>query len=1333
MKARVLPLLLALLLGSHAAVQAKVEKAGTVNVTTLRTEQRVRPLGIESQQPRLSWVIESTAQAVVQTAYHVLVATSPDKLALDEGDLWDSGKVSSDQSIWVKYQGAKLKSNQRCYWKVKVYTTQGESAWSEPAEWGMGILGESHWGGRWIGHDAPFEWDEEVTHSRLSARYLRTEFATDDKAIKRATVHVCGLGLYELFINGQRIGDQVLAPAPTDYRRRVLYNSYDVTEQLQQGQANAIGVTLGNGRYYTMRQNYKPYKITNFGYPKLRLNLFIEYADGTSKRIVSNESWRLTARGPIRSNNEYDGEEYDARLELGDWTTAGYDDSQWEKAQRVSIPYGSLHAAPAEGMKVMRTLPAQTLKQVGDRTIVDFGQNMAGWVRLSLHDCQEGDTIRIRYAETLQEGGEELYVKNFRDAWSTDTYIANGREQGQTWSSCFSYHGFRYVEVTGLKGLTESDITAELVFDEMETTGTWECSNATLNAIVRNAWWGIASNYKGLPVDCPQRNERQPWLGDRPMGSWGESFLLDNGNLYAKWMDDIREAQREDGCIPDVAPAYWNYYSDGMTWPSALPVICDMLYEQYGNLQPIERNYDAIKLWLSHMGEYMNDKGLITKDTYGDWCMPPESLELIHSKDPARQTDGALISTAYYYKLSLMLAKYARLLGHDDDATALEQQAEDTKKAFNDAFLTIKRGTSLAGEPHTLYPDSVFYGNNTATANVLPLAFDLVPDDCREEVAKNLITTIITGNNGHVSCGVIGLQWIMRELTRMGRGDVAYLMATQTSYPSYGYMIEKGATTIWELWNGDTADASMNSGNHVMLLGDLISWLYRDLAGISPAEPGYKAIVMHPDWTIEELSHVSATYRTLYGTVGSAWTKDLTTLEWDLTVPCNTTATVYLPTLDTKAIRQKGISYLRTEGLCTVWSVPSGSWHLAIDLDPSAGEDHEGILVDQFLYEETSFPECHASTIVELANGDLLAAYFGGTKERNPDCCIWVSRKPKGQTQWTAPYLAADGVFSLDDPLCRVAGLSGIDASTTAASAGPVAITFSGDTATARRKACWNPVLFQIPGKKEVLLFYKIGKDVADWTGWLVRSQDGGLTWSAKEPLPEGFIGPVKNKPGYLDGRLICPSSTEGKQGWRIHFEISDDDGQTWRMVGPVDGELSLLTGDRPSGIHATDYVEDAATLEGNAKAKHIYAIQPSILVHKDGRLQVVCRTRNAKLATSWSSDRGDTWSKVTLTDVPNNNSGTDALTTKDGVHVLIYNNFETIPGTPKGVRTPISIATSTDGLTWTHRLTLEDSPISQYSYPSIIEGRDGKLHAIYTWRRQRIKYAKIDLSQALR
>ena len=1029
-----------------------------VKTTRLLTEGQVTPLSIESEHPRLSWMLESDEQGVMQSGYHILVASSLEKLAAGEGDLWDSGRVDSDQSLYVPYGGKELKSNQRCFWKVKVYTDNGETEWSEPASWGMGLLGESHWSGRWIGWDAPFAWDKEVTHSRLSARYLRTEFKAKG-GIKRATVHISGLGLYELFINGKQVGDQVMAPAPTDYRRTVLYNSFDVTSMLTTD--NAIGVVLGNGRFYTMRQNYKPYKIVQFGYPKMRLNLIIEYNDGTRQVVSSNEKdWKLTGDGPIRSNNEYDGEEYDARKELGAWTTVGYDDSNWLTAQRVSLPYGSLHGAQSPNMKVMGEVKAVSIKQYGNRYIVDFGQNMAGWVRMKVRTGAAGDTIRMRYSELLTADGKELNVAGFRDAQSTDTYICNGKEQGREWSARFSTHGFRYIEVTGYENPQLSDFTAELIYDEMENTGTFECSNPLFNQIFHHAWWGIASNYKGMPLDCPQRNERQPWLGDRTMTAWSECFLFGNRQLYAKWMKDICDSQREDGSLPDMSPAYYNYYTDDITWPVALPVICDMLYEQYGDVQPIKDSYKTLVKWMAYMKkEYKNDKNLITKFKFGDWCMPPESLELIHAQDPARQTDKGLIVTAYYYKTLNLMAKFARLLGHEAEAKSYEAEATGVLTAFNDTYLTIKKGTSPA-PGHWLYPDSIFYGNNTVTANVLPLAFGMIPAEYQHEVEKNIIAKI-NATKEHVSWGLIGGSWIMRELTRMGRGDVAYVINNQKTYPSFGYMIEQGATTIWELWNGDKASPKMNSANHVMQLGDLLAWYYKDLAGIAPGKPGYKEILMRPDFSIEELDYVNASYMTPYGKVTSNWKKTLMLLDWDIAVPCNTTALVYLPTLDEQALNQPNVTFVRREGDNTVWRLAPGTYHLTVNIDPSRGKDKQGIIEEQFLYINAPFPQAHSVSIAETPKGDLVATYFGGTKERNPDVCIWVSRKPKGATEWEAPVQVADGIISATE-----------------------------------RKACWNPVLLQIPGKKgELLLFYKVGKSVADWKAYILRSKDGGKSW----------------------------------------------------------------------------------------------------------------------------------------------------------------------------------------------------------------------------------------------
>ena len=1228
---------LLLCLVTLTATAAPKKKTNPVRVTDLRTERMANPMSVDTATPRVGWRIESQESGVMQTAYRLIVASTPEKANALEGDLWDT-TVRSDQSQWVKYAGKALRSNTRCYWRVKLSTTKGESDWSETAMWNVGLLTESDWQGQWIGLDHAMPWDVEEEHSRLSARYLRTTFESSGD-ISRATLYICGLGMYEAFINGRKIDTdmngrrQVLAPAPTDYRRTVLYNAFDVTDAITS--KNALAVVLGNGRYYTMQQNKKPYKITRFGYPKLRVNLVIEYKDGKRKVVSTNDKWKLNADGAIRSNNEYDGETYDARKELTGWTLADYDDSQWAQAERVAIPLGTMRGMMTPSMSVVDSIVPRQLNQKDGKWIVDMGQNMAGWLKLRISGTSAGDTITIRFAEKLDSTGN-IWVENYRHALSTDHYVANGHEKGANWHPTFVYHGFRYAEVSGLRNASLADFMGEVVSDPMDTSGQFNTSDTILNKVYHNAHWGILSNYKGMPVDCPQRDERQPWLGDRTRGCYGEAFLFDNHTLYAKWMRDIVEAQREDGCIPDVAPAYWNYYSDNVTWPAALPFSLDMLLQQYGDDAPMKKYYPNVKRWMEHLKLQYQHDGLIEKDKYGDWCVPPESEQLIHSEDPARKTDGTLISSAYYYHLCRLMARFAQMQGLDGDTRYFEEEAAITRKAFNERFLTVNKGTTTV-PGHLLYPDSTFYGNNTVTANLLPLVFGMIDDTyVKTEVEKNIIKAIISQNLGTVTTGVIGTGWLMHGLTAMGRTDVAWLLATNKKYPSWGYMAEHGATTIWELWNGDTASPKMNSGNHVMLLGDLLSWLYEDVVGIRAAAPGYKKILLKPDFSVDEIDDIDGTYRSIYGPIVSRWQKHSGKLLWHVEVPANTTATVCLPDGSKREIG-------------------SGAHDFECAL-PKRGPQ---VVVDEFLYRKASFPECHSASIIETRKGDLVATYFGGTKERNPDVCIWVSRKPKGKDSWTAPVKVADGVFSPD-----------------------------------YREACWNPVLYETPSG-ELQLYFKIGVNVAGWKGWRVTSKDGGKTWSKREQLPDTIYGPIKNKPILNKGRLISPTSDE-RNGWKVYFELSDDMGKTWRRTAFVEAD------------------------EG------VKAIQPSIIVLPDGRLEALCRTRSRHIGVTYSSDNGETWSKLQLIETPNNNSGLDAVNLTGGGYALICNDWPIEPTKEKGARTPLSILRSDDGVNWRHWITLEDSPILQYSYPSIIQGRDGHIHVVYTWRRQRVKHVEL-------
>lgn len=1236
----------------------------SVHVTDLRTEQLTNPLGLDTDTPRFSWRILSSQRNTRQTAYQLLVASIPEYLTRDSADIWNSGIVQSDSSVWIDYQGPKLESNKRYYWKVRIYTNSGNSHWSETAYWGMGLLSESRWKGRWIGIDRCMPGDDDSRWSRMAARYVRKEFHLP-KQIRQATMHISGLGLYECFVNGQRVGDLLLAPAPTDYRKTVLYNSYDVTHLLNEQADNAIGITLGNGRYHTMQQNYRTYKIHNFGYPKVRMNLIVEYADGTKETIATTPDWKLTADGPIRSNNEYNGEEYDARKELGPWTEPGYDDSQWQQAERVALPSGLPRGQMMPGMKVTERLKPRSIRQQSPgKYILDMGQNMAGWIRFTVQGAA-GDTVKLRFAETLRPDGE-LYTDNLRDAKATDLYILKGKGT-EEWAPRFIYHGFRYVEVSGYPGKpTLDNFTGEVVNDDMPLTGSFESDHPVLNQVMKNAWWGIRSNYKGMPVDCPQRDERQPWLGDHAIGALGESFLMECAPLYAKWMDDIGEAQRADGCIPDVAPAFWYYYTDNVTWPAAFMLIGDMLYEQYGNLRPVCKHYAGMKLWMRHMQEeYMNKDHIITRDRYGDWCLPPESPELIHSKDSSRITDGKLIATAYYYKLLLLMAKFARLQGIDVDARNYEQLSVHVKEGFNRNFWNAEKKQ---------------YGNNTVTANLLPLAFGMTDAEQQETAACNIIDQTVDYYNATIRCGVIGIQWLMRELYNMGRSDVAYVLATHTQYPGWGYMVANGATTIWELWNGNTAAPAMNSGNHVMLLGDLLPFCYQHLAGIRAATPGFKEIKMKPAFELEEIGYIKASHITPYGKVSSHWSQTPVAYEWQITIPANSIAEVWLPnecekqiTENNKALKHtEGIIGLRHEKGYTICRIGSGNYNFHIPKHLDAENGRQGFITDEFICNYPPFPESHASTIAETKEG-LVAAWFGGTKEKNPDCCIWVSRHtPQG---WSKPQKVADGIL--------------------------------GGT----KYACWNPVLTVTPSG-ELQLYYKIGINVSGWSGHVIRSHDCGKSWSRPESLPEGFLGPIKNKPVWIGKRMICPSSTEGENGWQVHFEISDDEGHTWKKTNPID---------------AQKIIETETIKRSNAQKSTIQAIQPTILVHRDGKLQALCRTQNnGSIASTWSYDQGETWTPLEFTELPNNNSGIDGITLKDGRFLLVYNHYRYIRGKKKK-RTPINVATSNDGIHWQAGVVLEDSPINQYSYPSVIQGKDGKVHIVYTWRRQRIKYACLD------
>ncbi|MGA2625027.1 MAG: glycoside hydrolase family 78 protein [Bacteroidota bacterium] len=736
-------------------------------------------------------------------------------------------------------------------------------------------------------------WGEMLGFSdrRLPARWMRKEF-TAEKPLRRATVCISGLGLSELYINGKKVGDHVLSPALSEYPKRVYYVTHEVTSAILKG-VNAIGVVLGNGRFFAPRHGQSD------EYPKLLLQLHLEYVNGTSQDILSDDSWKLTTDGPILANNEYDGEEYDARKELVGWSQTGYDDSGWEQAQVVHGPQGELHSHMSVPIRVTGTLkPIAVSEPKPGMFIFDMGQNMVGWCRLNVRG-PSGTKVTLRHAETLRPDGT-LNTDNLRSATATDTFILKG-VGSETYEPRFTYHGFRFVALEGYPGRPDfSSIEGRVVNDDVETAGEFNCSNPVINRTYKNVVWGVRGNYRSISTDCPQRDERQGWLGDRSSESKGETYLFDVASHYSKWIQDMADAQNDSGSISDVSPSYWALYNDNVTWPSSAVIIPGGLLDQYADSALIVRHYPAMVRWIDHMSKYITDS-IITRDDYGDWCVPPEDLRLIHSNDPTRKTAGGVIATSYFYHDLRLMSRYASLLRKPADARRFDAMADGLEIAFNRRYYNKEKGQ---------------YDNGTQTSCVLPLAFGMVPAEERQRVFDHLVDNITNVTKNHVGTGLIGGQFLNRVLTDFGRPDIAFTFATNTTYPSWGYMAEMGATTIWELWNGNSADPAMNSGNHVMLVGDFVIWLYEHLGGIrpDPAWPGFKHIVLQPVLT-GDLTFVNATHKSPYGLISSRWQREKDKFTWDVLVPTNTLATVYVPSSESGTITEGGIDAKKAKGL----------------------------------------------------------------------------------------------------------------------------------------------------------------------------------------------------------------------------------------------------------------------------------------------------------------------------------------------------------------------------------------------------------------------------------
>jgi alpha-L-rhamnosidase len=906
---------LALLAGGRAAAE--------LTPAALRCEYRIDPLGIDAARPRLSWIVESRRRGERQTAYQVRVAGSAIALKADRGDLWDSGKVGSNETAHVAYSGRALTSGQECWWQVRVWDRDGHpSAFSPPARWMMGLRRPSDWKAQWIRLEtAP---DAAAAPEANGVRrwpelppspFMRKEFQVS-KPVRRAIVSVTALGLYELHLDGQRVGDELFRPGWTYYHKRVYYQTYDVTPLLRPGR-HALGAILGDGWAcgYVGGGGRDRYGI---GRPQLLAQLQITYVDGTTASVVTDGSWKA-AYGPLLEADLLMGETYDARREQAGWDRPGFRDADWRAVAVQPARRARIEAYPGVTVRRMRELKPRSVSEPQPRAYVfDLGQNMVGWARL-VAQGPAGTHVRLRFAEVLNPDGT-LYTANLRGARCTDTYTLRGGAR-EVWEPRFTFHGFRYVEVTGYPGRPSLDaITGVVAHSATPPAGTFVTSNPMVNRLQQNIEWGQRGNFLEVPTDCPQRDERLGWMGDAQIFARTACNNMDVAAFFTKWMVDVEDAQRPDGAFTDVSPRV--AAGEGTAaWGDAGVIIPWTIYQVYGDRRIIERHYDAMARWIDYLEQ--RSSGLLRPAAgYGDWV----------AAGPGTPTD--VLATAYFAYSTSLLAKMARAIGKEADARKFETLFARIREAFDRAYVA---------------PDGRIKGN-TQTAYALALQMELLPEAQRAAAARYLVEDI-QERGWHLATGFVGTGYLMPALTRIGRTDVAYRLLTQDTYPSWGYEIKNGATTIWERWDGIRPDNNipwspgtryqdpgMNSFNHYAF-GCVGEWLFSAVAGIDtdPQHPGFQHAILRPR-PGNGLTWVRATYRSIRGPFASAWKREGGRLTWDVSIPANTTATVYVPAPSVGAVTESGRAAKAAPGLrfvrmaegCAVFEAGSGDYRFVV-------------------------------------------------------------------------------------------------------------------------------------------------------------------------------------------------------------------------------------------------------------------------------------------------------------------------------------------------------------------------------------------------------------------
>lgn len=850
---------------------------GNLKVEELRIEYLKDPEGLDVQVPRLSWILKGDGRNRYQSAYQILVASNPEKLTTGEGDVWDSGKTDSNATNQIEYGGKKLRSNTKYYWKVKVWDeNKRESQWSQTAEWSMGLLNFLDWQGKFIGHDVGyFKGDKYKDLYLPPARYLRKSFIPKKK-IAKATAHTTALGLYELRLNGKKVGDAYFLPGWTDYEKRLYYQTFDITDRLKAGE-NVIGAVIADGWYagyigYALLVHLDKVRDFYGENPSFMGQIIIEYEDGSTETIATDESWKSN-EGPIREADILMGETYDAQQELTGWDRTGYDDSDWATPKIYTYPNGKLQANPTRPVKIRETIvPIKMTEPLPETYIFDLGKNIAGIAELKVKG-PAGTKVQLRFGEILKDDGT-LLTENLRMARATDTYILKG-DGTETWRPKFTYHGFQYVEVTGYPGEPNLDAVTGLQLSSIDTdNSTFESSNAMINTLYQNIKTTQSANFLDIPTDCPQRDERLGWTGDAQAFVRSATYNADVAAFFTKFLIDLDDAQHWYGAYPNFAPMPFSrpdQYSPA--WMDAGVIIPYTMLKVYNDTRIVEYMYPGMKKFMDFQMDASTDylrPG--AGNNWGDWL----------AVDP--NTSDDFIASAYFGYDARLMAEMAEALGKTEDAYYYATLFENIKKAFAQKY--ISKDGRITGDSQTSY--------------ALALYFNLYPEELAPKGAARLAEKI-EANGYKFSTGFLGTKHVMLALSKYGYHDIAYKLFQQTEYPSWGFSVENGSTSIWERWDSYTKDVGKNSDINLKMnsfshyaFGSVAEWMFSDGLGIDTEEDGYRKIRIAPAIS-NEIGSMEGSYKSINGTIASQWNLQGKNLKMQFAVPPNTTAKIYIP------------------------------------------------------------------------------------------------------------------------------------------------------------------------------------------------------------------------------------------------------------------------------------------------------------------------------------------------------------------------------------------------------------------------------------------------------